>query len=106
MSRKAKVPEEVKKKWARPRLAIASLGYDYWKRPADSLIRNTLVFIEHNNDGRHDHDEHHAVRKMRSSARAILLNPDGLDAATAHGPPPPPSSVLYLDAAAALRPSR
>ena len=48
MSRKAKVPEEAKKKWARPRLTIASLGYDYWKRPADSLIRNTLVFIEHN----------------------------------------------------------
>ena len=98
MSRKAKVPEEAKRKWARPRLTIACLGYDHWKRPADSLIRNTLVFLEHCHDGRHDHDDHPAARKMRSSARAILLNPDGLDVATDRAPPPPPGSVLYLDA--------
>ena len=95
MSRKAKVPEEAKKKWARPRLNIASLGYDYWKLPADSHIRDTLVFIEHS--GRQDLspdecDPLRLARKMRSSARAILLNPDGLDVRL-----PQVGGILYLD---------
>ena len=108
MSRKAKVSEEEKKKWARPRLTIASLGYDYWKQPADSLIRDTLVFIEHNKQ--HDeHDHLHVARKMRSSARAILLNPDGLDvlSSTAHArstPLPPIGNVLYLDLSQLVNP--
>ena len=107
MSRKAKVPEEAKKKWARPRLTIASLGYDFWKRPPDSLIRNTLVFIEHNQQHQpdHDYDDHYVARKMRSSARAILLNPDGLDASTSsHAPTPLPSNVLYLDVSPLVNP--
>ena len=102
MSRKAKVPEEAKKKWARPRLNIASLGYDYWKLPADSLIRDTLVFIEHN--GRQDlspdeYDPLRLARKMRSSARAILLNPDGLDVRL-----PQVGGVLYLDLSSLVSP--
>ena len=95
MSRKAKVPEEAKKKWARPRLTITSLGYDYWKLPADSLIRDTLVFIEHNarQDPFNDEcDPLRLARKMRSSARAILLNPDGLDVRL-----PQVGGILYLD---------
>ena len=47
MSRKAKVPAEEKKKWTRPLMDIASLGYNFWKMPADGLIKDTLVFIEH-----------------------------------------------------------
>ena len=96
MSRKAKVPEEAKKKWARPRLNIASLGYDYWKLPADSLIRDTLVFIEHNGrqelSSADEYDPLRLARKMRSSARAILLNPDGLDVRL-----PQVGGILYLD---------
>ena len=36
----------------------------------------------HDGNQDHDQDDHHVhvARKMRSSARAILLNPDGLDA--------------------------
>ena len=117
MSRKAKVPEEAKKKWTRPRLTIASLGYDYWKQPADSLLRNTLVFIEHNDDrqkpdrGRHDNDPDdvfdllHVARKMRSSARAILLNPDDLETSTFKlATSPRPGNVLYLDVSPLVNP--
>ena len=46
-----------------------------------------LIGPQQPHDGNHDHgqDDHdnhhvHVARKMRSSARAILLNPDGLDA--------------------------
>ena len=81
MSRKSKVSLEEKKKWSRPRMDIASLGYSFWKLPADSMIKNTLVFIEHKADEQGSDDIHHVARMMRSSARAILINPDRFEAA-------------------------
>ena len=79
MSRKAKVLLEEKKTWSRPRMDVASLGYNWWKVPADSLIKSTLVVIEHLHEGGQE-DSHHVARRMRSAARDILINPSGFQA--------------------------
>ena len=59
MSRKAKVPDDEKKTWCKPRIDLANLGYNYWKKPNDSLMRNTLVFIDHKqHQERNEYDQH------------------------------------------------
>ena len=86
MSRKAKVSAEDKKQWSRPRIDIASLGYSHWKVPGDFLVKNTLVFIEHQkNDDRSSNEESHFVaRRMRSTTRSILINPASTNASATH----------------------
>ena len=41
--------------------------------------------------------DHQVARKMKSSALSILLNPEGLNAATALKPPAHPTNILYLN---------
>ena len=85
MSRKAKVSAEDKKQWSRPRMDIASLGYSHWKVPGDFLVKNTLVFIEHQkNDDSSNEDSHFVARRMRSTARSILINQGSTNASPSH----------------------
>ena len=62
MSRKAKVPDDEKKTWCKPRIDLANLGYNYWKKPNDSLMRNPLVFIDHKQHREGNGYDQHQVR--------------------------------------------